>query len=68
MKSRINPVYADLVHFPRQVTDLSVQVTDLSVQAFLDQWPESVDTRAIRLAGRLLTAPGFIKDDEKEVR
>jgi hypothetical protein len=57
---RINSVYADHVAFP-------MVVTALAAQAFIEQWTESVDTRAVRKASQLLSSPGWVSDEEEGV-
>ena len=47
--------------------NLAVLISLLIKKAFLEEWPESQDTRAIRKAGKLLHGSGFVADFEPGV-
>jgi len=57
---RINLVFAEKVSFP-------LILTALAAQAFMEQWPESPDTRAVRKACELMKNPGWVSEDEGPV-
>ncbi len=37
------------------------------IEAFVEEWPESAKTRALRRADKLLNTVGYITDDEQRV-
>jgi hypothetical protein len=42
-------------------------VTALAAKAFIEEWPDATDTRAVRRAARLLSNPGWVTIDEEAV-
>lgn len=46
-----------------QYSNFSTWVDSLAALAFIEQWPESSDTRAIRVAWKLLHTTGVVNSD-----
>lgn len=57
---KVDPTYVEYVLFP-------ILVSTLAAKAFIEQWEEGPDTRAIRRAASLLEKPGYVTEDDEAV-